>query len=65
MFAISFDFPSSAELYSVYPNKFVQMDESRIYVLNTLFNQPETYLLACVVDYFSSKSSDYRQYVFS
>lgn len=28
------------------------MDESRVYVLNTLFNLPETYLLACLVDFF-------------
>ncbi len=38
----------------MYPNKFVQLDENRIYVLNTLFNQPETYLLACVIDFFSN-----------
>lgn len=45
------------EIYNIYPNKFIQMDEKdRIYVLNTLFNQPETYLLACVIDYFSNKS---------
>lgn len=48
---------SRHEIYNIYPNKFIQMDEKdRIYVLNTLFNQPETYLLACVIDYFSNKS---------
>ena len=37
-----------------YSNKFLQLDDSRIYVLNTLFNLPETYLLACIVDYFTN-----------
>jgi 5'-nucleotidase len=36
------------------------LDESRIYVLNTLFNLPETYMLACIVDFFTS-SPDYKQ----
>jgi 5'-nucleotidase len=36
------------------------LDESRIYVLNTLFNLPETYMLACIVDFFTS-SADYKQ----
>ena len=30
----------------------IRDSESRIYVYNTLFAQPETYLLACVIDYF-------------
>ena len=42
------------EISEKYPNKFVQLDDSRIYVLNTLFNLPETYLLACIVDYFTN-----------
>ncbi|XP_017484723.1 PREDICTED: cytosolic purine 5'-nucleotidase-like, partial [Rhagoletis zephyria] len=49
-----FKFLKTSEIYSMYPNKFVQLDENRIYVLNTLFNQPETYLLACVIDFFSN-----------
>uniref|UniRef100_A0A182PR21 Cytosolic purine 5'-nucleotidase n=1 Tax=Anopheles epiroticus TaxID=199890 RepID=A0A182PR21_9DIPT len=40
-------------LLKLYPNKFLQLDESRVYVLNTLFNLPETYLLACLVDFFT------------
>lgn len=32
----------------------MQLDESRVYVLNTLFNLPETYLLACLVDFFTN-----------
>ena len=42
------------EIAEIYPNKFLQLDDSRIYVLNTLFNLPETYLLACIVDYFTN-----------
>ena len=37
-----------------YPNRFMLLDDSRIYVLNTLFNLPETYMLACIVDFFTS-----------
>ncbi|RWS02534.1 cytosolic purine 5 -nucleotidase-like isoform x3, partial [Dinothrombium tinctorium] len=49
-----FKFLTTSEIYNIYPNKFVLMDENRIAVLNTLFTQPETYLLACVIDYFSN-----------
>ena len=41
-----------------YPNKFIKLDDSRIYVLNTLFNLPETYLLSCLVEFFTN-SPDY------
>ena len=50
---------SRSEINENYPNKFIQLDEKRIYVLNTLFNLPETYMLACIVDFFS-KSADYK-----
>jgi len=49
-----FKFLKTSEIFSIYPNKFVQMNESRIYVLNTLFNQPETCVLAQVIDFFSN-----------
>lgn len=49
-----FRFLKGNEISEKYPNKFVQLDDSRIYVLNTLFNLPETYLLACIVDYFTN-----------
>lgn len=49
-----FQFLKTSEIYSLYPNKFIQLDESRIYVLNTLFNLPEAYILACLVDFFSN-----------
>lgn len=44
---------SRSEIYELYPNKFLSLDESRVYVLNTLFNLPETYLLACLIDLFT------------
>jgi len=33
-------FLSRSEIHALYPNKFIQYDESRIYILNTLFNLP-------------------------
>ena len=50
------EFIYSSKVYELYPNKFLKLDESRVYVLNTLFNLPETYLLACLVDFFSNSS---------
>lgn len=44
----------SSQVYELYPNKFITLDESRVYVLNTLFNLPETYMLACLVDFFTN-----------
>lgn len=49
-----FEFLKPHSIYDLYPNKFLQLDESRVYVLNTLFNLPETYLLACLVDFFAN-----------
>ncbi|XP_063705231.1 cytosolic purine 5'-nucleotidase isoform X2 [Culicoides brevitarsis] len=54
-----FDFLKHSQIYELYPSKFLQLDESRVYVLNTLFNLPETYLLACMVDFFTS-SPEYQ-----
>lgn len=48
------------ELSLKYPNKFIQLDDSRIYVYNTLFNLPEIYLLSCVMDYFLN-NSEYKE----
>lgn len=53
MILISLSFFSS-QVYELYSNKFLTLDESRVYVLNTLFNLPETYLLACLVDFFTN-----------
>ena len=33
-------FPCRHEIRQQYPNKFLNLDEDRIYVLNTLFNLP-------------------------
>uniref|UniRef100_A0A1Y1M655 Cytosolic purine 5'-nucleotidase n=1 Tax=Photinus pyralis TaxID=7054 RepID=A0A1Y1M655_PHOPY len=49
-----FKFLKHYQVYELYPNKFLTLDESRVYVLNTLFNLPETYLLACLVDFFTN-----------
>lgn len=49
-----FEFLKHSRVYELYPNKFLTLDESRVYVLNTLFNLPETYLLACLVDFFTN-----------
>uniref|UniRef100_A0A8B9JZS6 Cytosolic purine 5'-nucleotidase n=1 Tax=Astyanax mexicanus TaxID=7994 RepID=A0A8B9JZS6_ASTMX len=44
-------------LKELYPNKFIQRgDTERFYILNTLFNLPETYLFACLVDFFTNCS---------
>jgi len=48
------------EISVKYPNKFLQLDDSRIYVYNTLFNLPEIYLLACLIDFFQSHK-DYKE----
>lgn len=55
-----FEFLNGHEIRSLYPNKFVQADSSRYYILNTLFNLPETNLMACLVDYFD-RSSDFKR----
>uniref|UniRef100_A0A8D0N0W3 5'-nucleotidase domain containing 4 n=1 Tax=Sus scrofa TaxID=9823 RepID=A0A8D0N0W3_PIG len=46
-----FTFLSEAEIWGFYPSKFIQRDDLRFHVLNTLFNLPETYLYACLVDF--------------
>ncbi|KAM8794573.1 cytosolic purine 5'-nucleotidase-like [Eudromia elegans] len=51
-------FLKGAEILRCYPNKFIQRDDTRrFHVLNTLFNLTETYLYACLVDFFSSSSA--------
>jgi len=54
-------FHFSSQVYELYPNKFLQLDESRVYVLNTLFNLPETYLLACLIDFFTNSPQYTRE----
>uniref|UniRef100_A0A8C5W8T6 Cytosolic purine 5'-nucleotidase n=1 Tax=Microcebus murinus TaxID=30608 RepID=A0A8C5W8T6_MICMU len=53
--AHGFNFIRGPETRKQYPNKFIQRDDTeRFYILNTLFNLPETYLLACLVDFFTN-----------
>jgi 5'-nucleotidase len=53
---------TSAEIRRQYPNKYVQpTDESRIHILYTLFQLPEIYLLAALVDFFENKSPGYTR----
>uniref|UniRef100_A0A5K3EI21 Cytosolic purine 5'-nucleotidase n=1 Tax=Mesocestoides corti TaxID=53468 RepID=A0A5K3EI21_MESCO len=40
------------EILGMYPNKFVTYDESRIIIMNTLFDLPKMYILACVIHIF-------------
>uniref|UniRef100_A0A4W4DR67 Cytosolic purine 5'-nucleotidase n=1 Tax=Electrophorus electricus TaxID=8005 RepID=A0A4W4DR67_ELEEL len=55
--AHGFIFMRGPEIRELYPNKFIQRgDTERFYILNTLFNLPETYLFACLVDFFTSCS---------
>ncbi|XP_003744356.1 cytosolic purine 5'-nucleotidase [Galendromus occidentalis] len=49
-----FKFLKTSEIYELYPNKFIKLEESRVFVLNTMFNLPETYLLASLVHYFTT-----------
>ncbi|XP_011477802.1 cytosolic purine 5'-nucleotidase isoform X1 [Oryzias latipes] len=53
-----FNFLRGPDIRERYPNKFIQRDDTeRFYILNTLFNLPETYLLACLVDFFTNCDS--------
>uniref|UniRef100_A0A8C5FQS4 5'-nucleotidase, cytosolic IIa n=1 Tax=Gadus morhua TaxID=8049 RepID=A0A8C5FQS4_GADMO len=55
--AHGFNFMRGPDIREMYPNKFIQRgDMDRFYILNTLFNLPETYLFACLVDFFSNCS---------
>ncbi|XP_023279784.1 cytosolic purine 5'-nucleotidase-like [Seriola lalandi dorsalis] len=49
-----FHFLKGEDIHNYYPNKFIQRDDTdRFYILNTLFNLSETYLYACLVDFFT------------
>jgi 5'-nucleotidase len=49
-----FKFLKGAEIYKYYPNKYLNFDENRCFALNTLFSLPEIYLLACLINYFTT-----------
>jgi 5'-nucleotidase len=40
------------ELRRMYPYKVQKRDETRIFIMNTLFNLAETHLIASLVDYY-------------
>ncbi|XP_037091674.1 cytosolic purine 5'-nucleotidase-like isoform X2 [Pollicipes pollicipes] len=52
-----FKFLKKSEIYEMYPNSFLTLEDSRVYVMNTLFNLPEIYILACTIDFFSNDPS--------
>ncbi|XP_062817032.1 cytosolic purine 5'-nucleotidase-like isoform X1 [Anolis carolinensis] len=55
--AHGFRFLKGAEIWNFYPNKFIQRDDTkRFHILNTLFNLTETFLFACLVDFFTNCS---------
>ncbi|XP_063066433.1 5'-nucleotidase, cytosolic II, like 1 [Engraulis encrasicolus] len=52
-----FTYLKGEEIHTYYPHKFIQRDDTeRFYILNTLFNLSETYLYACLVDFFTGCS---------
>lgn len=51
-----FKFLKMHDLHKIYPNRFVQRDEQRFKIFNTLYDLPIIYLLACLVDFFSNHS---------
>jgi len=57
-----FKFLTTSEIYKQYPNKYLNYDESRVFMLNTLFNLPEIYILACLINYFTT-SDDFQKLV--
>jgi len=46
---------SGSEIRALYPHKSVKKTSDRIFVLNTMFNVPETHLYACLVDHYNKK----------
>uniref|UniRef100_T1IIX9 Cytosolic purine 5'-nucleotidase n=1 Tax=Strigamia maritima TaxID=126957 RepID=T1IIX9_STRMM len=52
-----FKFLKTIDVYTLYPNKFIQLEEQR-FRLKSIITLLETYLLACLVDYFTN-SPDY------
>lgn len=55
-----FKYVPGNEIERLYPNKYVQPSEGRYYILNTLFNLPETYIIAAIIDYFD-RHPDYEK----
>ncbi|KAK7011359.1 cytosolic purine 5p-nucleotidase, partial [Biomphalaria glabrata] len=49
-----------ADIRVLYPTMFVQMDETRFRIFNTLYELPLIYILACLIDYFNN-NTEYNQ----
>ncbi len=45
------------EVRRLYPHKILKRDETRIFIMNTLFNLAETHLIASLIDYFHRHST--------
>ena len=45
----------SEEIKAQYPGKIQRKDDKRIFVMNTVFNLAETFLVAALIDLFESK----------
>eukprot|EP00092_Neocalanus_flemingeri_P013163 GFUD01014182.1.p1 GENE.GFUD01014182.1~~GFUD01014182.1.p1 ORF type:complete len:513 (+),score=133.50 GFUD01014182.1:219-1541(+) len=45
----------SEEIKSIYPGKIQRKDDKRIFVMNTVFNLAETYLVAALINHFECK----------
>ena len=45
----------SDEIKAIYPNKVQRKDDSRIFVMNTIFNLAETFLICALIDHFDKK----------
>lgn len=45
----------SDEIKAIYPNKIQRKDDSRIFVMNTIFNLAETFLICALIDHFDKK----------
>eukprot|EP00092_Neocalanus_flemingeri_P002248 GFUD01002394.1.p1 GENE.GFUD01002394.1~~GFUD01002394.1.p1 ORF type:complete len:504 (+),score=173.37 GFUD01002394.1:133-1512(+) len=49
----------SEEIKAIYPSKIQRKDDARVFVMNTLFNLAETFLIAALVDHFDQRE-DYE-----
>ena len=45
-----------ADVATMYPGSVQKKDDNRIFIMNTLFNLAETYLVAALIDYFDNQS---------
>ena len=45
----------SKKVLSIYPGGVQRKDENRVFVMNTLFNLAETFLIAALIDFFDKQ----------